>query len=134
LLALPHLPASTPLESSSVRRLRDAAIAVGVGVAMAGAAWWMLTRGGASISAEQAALSVPAGGGANVVNVILVDFRGFDTVGELTVLAAAAIGAVALARAVKQPGRPPEAPDIPGTTDVPGTTEVAEATDVGTAS
>ena len=79
-------------------------------------------------------LALPDGHGRNVVNVILVDFRGFDTVGELTVLAAAAIGAVALARAVKQPGRPPEAPDIPGTTDVPGTTEVAEATDVGTAS
>jgi multicomponent Na+:H+ antiporter subunit A len=33
-----------------------------------------------------------------VVNVILVDFRGFDTLGEITVLATAAIGAVALAR------------------------------------
>ncbi len=96
LLALPHLPAATPLESSSVRRLRDAAIAVGVGVAMAGAAWWMLTRGGAGISAEQAALSVPAGGGANVVNVILVDFRGFDTYGEITVLVIAALGIVAM--------------------------------------
>ncbi|HPU39032.1 MAG TPA: hypothetical protein PLS63_05620, partial [Microthrixaceae bacterium] len=85
-------------------------------------------------SAEMIERALPDGHGRNVVNVILVDFRGFDTVGELTVLAAAAIGAVALARAVKQPGRPPEAPDIPGTTDVPGTTEVAEATDVGTAS
>jgi multicomponent Na+:H+ antiporter subunit A len=32
------------------------------------------------------------------VNVILVDFRGFDTLGEITVLAVASIGAVALAR------------------------------------
>jgi multicomponent Na+:H+ antiporter subunit A len=44
-------------------------------------------------------MSVPEGKGHNAVNVILVDFRGFDTLGELTVLAAAAIGAVALARA-----------------------------------
>ena len=43
--------------------------------------------------------SVPDGGGRNVVNVILVDFRGLDTLGEITVLAAAAIGSVALARA-----------------------------------
>ena len=40
--------------------------------------------------------SLPGGGGANVVNVILVDFRGFDTLGEITVLAIAAIGIYAL--------------------------------------
>jgi multisubunit Na+/H+ antiporter MnhB subunit len=37
------------------------------------------------------------------VNVILVDFRGIDTMGEITVLAAAAIGSVALARAGRRP-------------------------------
>ena len=37
---------------------------------------------------------------------ILVDFRGFDTLGEITVLAAAAIGTVALARAGRRPGVP----------------------------
>jgi len=42
--------------------------------------------------------SLPAAGGRNVVNVILVDFRGFDTLGEITVLAIAALGAVSLAR------------------------------------
>jgi multicomponent Na+:H+ antiporter subunit A len=44
-------------------------------------------------------MAVPDGEGKNVVNVILVDFRGYDTLGEITVLAAAAIGMVALARA-----------------------------------
>ncbi|MDX1682331.1 MAG: hydrogen gas-evolving membrane-bound hydrogenase subunit E, partial [Phycisphaeraceae bacterium] len=34
----------------------------------------------------------PGGGGHNVVNVILVDFRGLDTMGEITVLALAAMG------------------------------------------
>ncbi len=38
------------------------------------------------------------GGGANVVNVILVDFRGFDTMGEITVLALAALGVWSLLR------------------------------------
>jgi multicomponent Na+:H+ antiporter subunit A len=36
--------------------------------------------------------------GRNVVNVILVDFRGLDTLGEITVLAVAAIGIYALLR------------------------------------
>jgi multicomponent Na+:H+ antiporter subunit A len=44
------------------------------------------------------ARSVPDGHGSNVVNVILVDFRGFDTLAEITVLGVASIGAVALAR------------------------------------
>ncbi|MBU4499488.1 MAG: monovalent cation/H+ antiporter subunit A, partial [Gammaproteobacteria bacterium] len=40
--------------------------------------------------------SVPGGGGKNVVNVILVDFRGYDTLGEITVLALAGLGIYAL--------------------------------------
>ena len=40
----------------------------------------------------------PAGYGNNVVNVILVDFRSFDTLGEITVLAIAAMGGYALLR------------------------------------
>ena len=60
--------------------------------------------------------SVPDGHGRNVVNVILVDFRGLDTLGEITVLAAASIGAVALARAgrrtiAQRPGGTVDAPD-----------------------
>lgn len=43
--------------------------------------------------------SVPVGQGANIVNVILVDFRGYDTLGEITVLGIAALGGFALLRA-----------------------------------
>ncbi len=43
--------------------------------------------------------SQPLGKGSNVVNVILVDFRGWDTMGEITVLLVAAVGAVSLAHA-----------------------------------
>ena len=63
-------------------------------------------RVGPPVSEEMTARALPDGGGRNVVNVILVDFRGFDTLGEITVLAAAAIGAVALARAGRRPGAP----------------------------
>ena len=48
--------------------------------------------------------SVPEGKGANVVNVILVDFRGLDTLGEITVLVVAALGVVALARTARRSG------------------------------
>jgi multicomponent Na+:H+ antiporter subunit A len=40
----------------------------------------------------------PEAGGRNVVNVVLVDFRGLDTLGEITVLAVAAVGVVMLVR------------------------------------
>ena len=49
--------------------------------------------------------SVPDGKGSNVVNVILVDFRGLDTLGEITVLVVAALGAVSARPCCH--GRPP---------------------------
>ena len=55
-----------------------------------------------SISNYHVARSLPDGGGGNVVNVILVDFRGYDTLGEITVLAVAAIGVVALVQAARR--------------------------------
>lgn len=50
------------------------------------------------VSDYLAAQSLPLGKGRNVVNVILVDFRALDTLGEITVLAIAAIGVHALIR------------------------------------
>jgi multicomponent K+:H+ antiporter subunit A len=52
----------------------------------------MMTRPLDTISSYFLANSKTGGGGTNVVNVILVDFRGFDTLGELTVLGIAALG------------------------------------------
>jgi multicomponent K+:H+ antiporter subunit A len=92
LLALYFLPATTPVESSRARRLRDAAFAIAAGLGASALTWAVLTRPYDSISDFFLANSVPGGGGTNVVNVILVDFRGFDTLGEITVLAIAAIG------------------------------------------
>jgi multicomponent Na+:H+ antiporter subunit A len=64
-------------------------------------------RAAEPVSGEMVERSVPQGGGRNVVNVILVDIRGMDTMGEVTVLAAAAIGSVALARAGRRPRTTP---------------------------
>jgi multicomponent Na+:H+ antiporter subunit A len=52
-----------------------------------------------------AATSLALANGRNVVNVILVDFRAFDTLGEITVLALAALGVAALLRLRGSSGR-----------------------------
>jgi multicomponent K+:H+ antiporter subunit A len=96
LLALHYLPQSTPKESISLRVMRDVLLAVGVGLAMAFVSFALLTSSFSTISDFYLQQSVPEGGGHNVVNVILVDFRGFDTLGEISVLAMAALGAHAL--------------------------------------
>ncbi|WP_052736464.1 monovalent cation/H+ antiporter subunit A [Aquincola tertiaricarbonis] len=96
LMGLALLPATTPRESSVLRRSRDALLAAAGGGGMAWLAWLVLTRNHDSISWFFAEQSLPAGGGTNAVNVILVDFRGYDTFGEITVLGIAAVGALAL--------------------------------------
>jgi multicomponent K+:H+ antiporter subunit A len=96
LLALYFLPARTPVESSAGRRGRDLLVATAAGLGASALTWAVLTRPYESIAGFFLENSVPGGGGTNVVNVILVDFRGFDTLGEITVLAIAAIGIFAL--------------------------------------
>jgi multicomponent K+:H+ antiporter subunit A len=86
LLALYFLPQHSPFESHPLRRSRDALLALLVGGGVGALAWAVLTRPHNSIGDFFLANSVSGGGGSNVVNVILVDFRGFDTLGEITVL------------------------------------------------
>ena len=104
LLALYFLPATTPRESSAARRWRDAGIALLAGGGAAALAWAVLTRTNDGLAEFFLENSVPGGGGGNVVNVILVDFRGFDTFGEITVLAIAAVGIFALLGNLRLPG------------------------------
>lgn len=74
-------------------------IAVLVGFFAAGAAAVAAAaRTATPVSQEQIARALPEGGGKNVVNVILTDIRALDTMGEIVVLAVAAIGAVHLLR------------------------------------
>ena len=96
LMSLSLLPQLTPYESSRSRRWRDAVIAIVAGLGIGWIAWLILTRDHNSISWFFLQQSMPLGGGSNVVNVILVDFRGFDTFGEITVLGIAAIGALCM--------------------------------------
>ena len=93
LLALNFLPNRTPVESSVLRRMRDAGVAIAGGLATFALAYHYLLRDavGVPISEFHLANSYKGGGGTNVVNVILVDFRGFDTFGEIIVLGIAAL-------------------------------------------
>lgn len=87
------------MATRAVRRSRDLAIAVLGGGGIALLTYAILTRDFAqSISPFFLERAYPEGGGTNVVNVILVDFRGFDTMGEITVLAIVALTVYALLR------------------------------------
>jgi multicomponent K+:H+ antiporter subunit A len=90
MLALYWLPESSPPERDR-RRRRDAALALFAGAGVAGLTYALLTRPFESIAPYFLRTAVPEGGGSNVVNVILVDFRGYDTLGEITVLGIAGI-------------------------------------------
>lgn len=94
LMGLSLLPQLSPYESSRTRHWRDVVLSIVGGGAIAWMAWLIMTRDHQSISWFFMQESLPKGGGSNVVNVILVDFRGFDTFGEICVLGIAAIGAL----------------------------------------
>ncbi|WP_458789949.1 monovalent cation/H+ antiporter subunit A [Yoonia sp. MH D7] len=98
LLALNFLPNNTPVESSVLRRIRDGAIAVVGGFMTFALAYYYLLRDAVTvpISAFHLENAYKGGGGTNAVNVILVDFRGFDTYGEIIVLGIAALMIYAL--------------------------------------
>ena len=116
LLALNFLPRETPRESSNGRRLRDGAISILGGLAAGALVFLMLLSDFAepTISAYHLENSKTGGGGTNVVNVILVDFRSFDTFGEIIVLGIAALVIYAVtenraARRNRRPARPLDA-------------------------
>jgi len=105
LLAMYFLPQRSPRDSSDARRLVDAAIALAAGGGAAVLALAMLMAPGETISGYHLANAKPGGGGYNVVNVILVDFRALDTLGEITVLGIAAVAIVALLDRIELPAR-----------------------------
>ncbi len=95
-LVLYKLPRFATFSRPSAR-LRDALIALAAGglmtlLVLAVTAAPLRSR----LTGFFAENSLPAANGRNIVNVILVDFRGLDTLGEITVLAVAAIGVYAL--------------------------------------
>jgi multicomponent K+:H+ antiporter subunit A len=107
LLGLRWLPPRiVPLELSLtvprrawIRRYRDLLIAAAGGISMAALSYAALVLPAPpSLGDFFLVRALPEGGGSNVVNVLLVDFRGFDTLGEITVLAIVALTVYALLR------------------------------------
>ncbi|MCY4413306.1 MAG: proton-conducting transporter membrane subunit [Caldilineaceae bacterium] len=101
-LVFTKLPPDTRPPLQRLKQTRNVLVALAAGAF--GFFLVLFNRSGAfqaaqSISGYFLNNSVPSGHGANVVNVILVDFRGFDTMGEITVLALAALGGYALLNA-----------------------------------
>lgn len=96
LLALYFLPQTGAADTSITQRVRDVTIASLAGLGAGGLTLAVLTRPYETIAGYFLDNSLPGGGGTNVVNVILVDFRGYDTLGEIAVIGIAAIGIYAL--------------------------------------
>jgi multicomponent Na+:H+ antiporter subunit A len=89
--------------SSPLVKVRDALIATTAGTIIAVLVLFIGASGTTSRLSSYFADSAPTlGHGRNVVNVILVDFRGFDTLGEITVLVTVAVGVRALLRIGKE--------------------------------
>ena len=101
-LVLRYLPSTWSHQAPAIARPMRIAVSVVVGAAIF--VFALVASGARSDVAgpQQSEVMIenalPKGKGHNVVNVILVDFRGWDTMGEITVLLVAAAGAVSLAR------------------------------------
>jgi multicomponent Na+:H+ antiporter subunit A len=91
-----HLPRFRS-RTETTSRIRD-----GVVAALAGGLMAILVLAATAVTPEKQATafyaerSLPDAHGRNLVNVILVDFRALDTLGEITVLAVAGVGVFAL--------------------------------------
>jgi len=106
LMCLRYLPETPVAQSSAGRRLRDGLLATAAGVGVTAMTYAMLTRPYETIAGYHMANAKLGGGGTNVVNVILVDFRGYDTLGEIVVLAMAALGLHAALSGMRMQGPP----------------------------
>jgi multicomponent K+:H+ antiporter subunit A len=107
LLGLRWLPKRVPFKWTAAgaraalpRRARDALIAVASGCGLGLISYAVMTRPlpDHAVSRFFIEQAWPKGGGTNVVNVIIVDFRGFDTLGEISVLAVVAVAVYSLLR------------------------------------
>jgi multicomponent Na+:H+ antiporter subunit A len=122
-LVLYHLP-RTRAHPFRWSRLLDALLSLALGGLMGGLVLLgARERLGEPVSQHLASASFPEALGRNVVNVIIVDFRALDTLGEIVVLLIAALGVLALMRIRSDPPRP--APAHPAPAHTPGAPERA---------
>ncbi|MCX7230630.1 MAG: monovalent cation/H+ antiporter subunit A [Burkholderiales bacterium] len=117
MLSLRYLPPESPREPDDRRKLRDAGLAAVAGIGLGAIAWAVMVRPfDASIAPWFIERTLPEGGGTNAVNVIIVDFRGLDTFGEMTVMLVAGLVIHALIARITLPAisGPARATGAPG--------------------
>jgi multicomponent K+:H+ antiporter subunit A len=100
LLALHFIPKETPRETRVGKKIADGVVALVAGTGVGALAYAFMRRDVDTISGFHLDNSYAGGGGNNVVNVILVDFRGYDTYGEIIVLGIAGLIIYALMQAL----------------------------------
>jgi multicomponent Na+:H+ antiporter subunit A len=103
LAALARLPEEVPDRDRGVAvrvrsRRRDIVAGAVAGLAVFATVWGFLSQPAATTVASDHIRLTPAAHGGDVVTVIVADFRGLDTLVEITVLLAAVVGVVALLR------------------------------------
>jgi multicomponent Na+:H+ antiporter subunit A len=104
-MVLRHLPDRWEVVRWRASQTSRVVISLAVALLMGCFALWAAAgRVARPIAQDYVDLAQPEGGGGNVVNVILTDFRGFDTIGEITVISLAAVGCIVLlGRAHRRP-------------------------------
>ncbi len=118
-LVLRTLPAEADAENMRRFRLPRALLAIAVGATVTGlAAFAMAARSTTGVSALLPDAAYERGHGANTVNVILVDIRAWDTLGEISVLLVAATGVASLVFRHRRFGSAPRVPQAAGQPDV----------------
>ena len=110
LLALRHLPAESPRERAPLGRAWHAVLALGAGGVIGALAYAIMRQPTNSISEYFLRTAQTEGGGLNEVNVIIVDFRAMDTLGEIAVVGIAAL----IIAALLSPSKPGVDRPVPG--------------------
>lgn len=120
-LVLRTLPAESERPTMAKNRLPRAALAVMVGVSVAVlGAFAMAARSQDGVSVALGEAAYVRGHGANTVNVLLVDVRAWDTLGEISVLLVAATGVASMVFRTRRFGRAPRIADASARGKVPG--------------
>ncbi|QIS23159.1 Na+/H+ antiporter subunit A [Nocardia terpenica] len=114
-LVLRKFPAEITPERTAAFKVRRALLAIGVGAAVAVlGAFAVAARSTEPIWHRIPQAAYQFGGGKNAVNVLLVDIRAWDTLGEISVLVVAATGVASLMFRSRRFGTLPRVADAPG--------------------
>ena len=103
LLVFYHMPDSSPEKNTTSKKIRDWGISISIGLTVCvGMFLSMTSKEFSTISTYFLETSKPLAGFKNVVNASIVDYRGYDTLGEITVLVIAGIAISAIIQIMRK--------------------------------